>query len=453
LIARFRKLLAALGDTFWLLPGFVVVLAMFLAVFCVELDRSGAVPRALLDSKWLYNGGGTGARTLLGAVAASAIGVAGTVFSITIAALSLAAGQMGPRLLRNFVRDRGNQLTLGTLLGTFVYALMVLRSVRTQGEGEFIPHFAMSVGILLAFCCVGMLIFYVGHIAGRINVDTVLDLVGSDVRAALRRIEKEDRQGGAEAPRSWGDASPVIDKRAGYLQQLDASGLADWAAENGACLKLLVRPGDYVFPGAPIALMIPSVAGADEAVRTATALGPKRGTEADLEFPVRQLVEVALRALSPGINDTYTALTVLDLLGAALCGLAGVRLPSGIHSRGGRATLLVPQVDYDGLVDLTFHMIRQSGKGSAAVLIRMLEVLYAVRVCEPLAERHLALRRHAGIIWGDASRSIATPEDLSDLRGRYDRFLHLDQSPHRARGHAHGSPGNDFRPGAGPKAR
>ena len=137
--ARFRKLLAALNETFWLLPGFMVIGGVLLAVGLVDLDRSGAVPQSLLDSAWLYNGGGTGARTLLGAVASSTIGVAGTVFSITIAALSLAAGQMGPRLLRNFTKDRGNQFTLGAFLGTFSYALMVLRSVGPKAKGSSSP--------------------------------------------------------------------------------------------------------------------------------------------------------------------------------------------------------------------------------------------------------------------------------------------------------------------------
>jgi uncharacterized membrane protein len=149
--ARLRKLLSDLGETFWLLPATIVVAGILLAFGLVHLDRSGAVPQWLIDSLWLYSGGGTGARTLLGAIASSTIGVAGTVFSITIAALSLAAGQMGPRLLRNFTRDRGNQTTLGVFLGTFSYALMVLRSVRTQSEGAFVPHLSLSVGILLAF--------------------------------------------------------------------------------------------------------------------------------------------------------------------------------------------------------------------------------------------------------------------------------------------------------------
>lgn len=210
---RVRKLVSDLGEKFWLLPALLVVSGILLAVALVALDRSGRVPQWLIDSPWLYNGGGTGARTLLGAVASSTIGVAGTVFSITIASLSLAAGQMGPRLLRNFVRDRGNQFTLGAFLGTFSYALMVLRSVRTKTEGEFIPHLSMSVGILLAFVCVGTLVFFVGHMAGRINVDTVIELVSEDVRSAIQRLTTTDRPATINSQSFGGDVVAVPDPR------------------------------------------------------------------------------------------------------------------------------------------------------------------------------------------------------------------------------------------------
>ena len=172
----------------------MVLAGVISAMVLVHIDRSNLVPRSLLAGPWLYDGGGTGARTLLGAVAGSMIGVAGTVFSITIAALSLAAGQMGPRLLRNFTRDRGNQFTLGAFLGTFSYALMVLRSVRSQSENEFIPHLSLSVGILLAFVCVGTLVYFVGHMANRINVDTVIELVSEDVLSALKRLTTDTPQ-------------------------------------------------------------------------------------------------------------------------------------------------------------------------------------------------------------------------------------------------------------------
>ncbi len=425
--ARIRKLLSDLSETFWVVPGLMVVAGVLAAVGFVSLDCSGAVPQWLIDSPWLYNGGGTGARTLLGAVAASTIGVAGTVFSITIAALSLAAGQMGPRLLRNFIRDRGNQITLGAFLSTFSYALMVLRSVRTQSEGEFVPHLSLSIGILLAFVCVATLVFFVGHMAGRINVNTVINLVSEDVQSAIQRLTTDTQQPAPPPADFWHNAVPVVDHRRGYLQQLNDEGLADWAAEHETAIHLLIRPGDYVFPGAPIALMTPPAEGADAAIRNATALGPQRAGSADLEFAVRQLVEVAVRALSPGINDPHTAISALDRLGAALCDVVPLYLPTGVWLRDGWPALVVPSIDYDGLVDAMFHMIRQNAAGTAAVLIRLLEVLTSVVSCEHDAARVAALKRHADLVMGDAERDISTPADLGDVRKRHARFETMRQ--------------------------
>jgi uncharacterized membrane protein len=420
--ARIRKLLDALSETFWLLPGLLVLVGVLMAVGLVSLDRDGFVPQWLIQSPWLYNGGATGARTLLGAVASSTIGVAGTVFSITIASLSLAAGQMGPRLLRNFTRDRGNQVTLGVFLGTFSYALMVLRSVRTHNEGEFIPHLSLSVGITLAFVCVSTLVFFVGHMAGRINVDTVIELVAEDVRSAIGRLTTDVEQPPPPTAAFWREGVPVLDQRRGYLQQLDDDGLADWACEHGTAIRLLVRPGDTIFPGAPIAIMVPQVEGAEAAIRRATALGSQRAGSAELEFAIRQLVEVSIRALSPGINDPHTAISVLDRLGATLCDLAPRHLTSGVLIRNDRPALVIPAIDYDGMTDAMFHMIRQNATDSTAVLIRMLEVMTAVLGCERSPARVAALQRHADLVLDDAEREVANPADLNDVRRRHARF-------------------------------
>ncbi len=421
--ADLRKLLTVLGDTFWLLPGALVLLGVLGGLGMVEIDRGGAVPQWLIASPWLYNGGATGARTLLGAVASSTIGVAGTVFSITIAALSLAAGQMGPRLLRNFTRDRGNQVTLGAFLGTFSYALMVLRSVRTQNEGEFIPHLALSVSILLAFVCVATLVFFVGHMAGRINVDTVVDLVSGEVQSAVKRLMVTESQPAPPPAAFWAGATCVTDRRRGYLQQLDEDRLADWAVEHNTAIRLLVRPGDYVFPGAAIAALTAPAEGAEAAIRNATALAGQRVSSSDLEFAIRQLVEVAVRALSPGINDPHTAMSILDRLGAALCDAVPLHLTTGVILRDGRPALVRPSVDYDGLTNSMFHMIRQNAAGSPAVLMRVLEVLAAVAGCERDPVRLAILQRHADHVLGDAERDISTPADLADLRGRHRRFV------------------------------
>lgn len=420
--ARLRQLMADLSSKFWLLPALLVLFSVLLATGLIELDRSGRVPRWLLQD-WLYDGGATGARTLLGAVASSTIGVAGTVFSIMIAALSLAAGQMGPRLLRNFTSDRGNQLTLGIFLGTFSYALIVLRSVRTETEGGFVPHLSLGVAILLAFVCVATLVYFVGHMAGRINVDTVIELVNEELLATIRRLTTDQPQLRPPPPAFWQDAATVRDKRRGYLQELDERGLSDWATTHKTSIRLLARPGDYVFPGAPIAFMKPPVEGADAAVRSATALGPLRASSTDLRFAVRQLVEVAVRALSPGINDPHTAISVIDRLGAALCEITSLHLPSGVWMDQDRPVLIVPHIEYDQLLNSMFHMIRQNASDNVTILIRQLEVLNQVITCERDPERMVRLRHHADLILQDGERDIKNPADLNDLRRRHQAFL------------------------------
>lgn len=215
---RLRQLWNWLLETFWILPGVLTLVGILGAAALIALDRSNLLPEWIREAGWIYNGGGTGARTLLGSVAASTIGVAGTVFSITIASLSLAAGQMGPRLLRNFTHDRGVQLTLGTFIGTYSYALMVLRAVRTEEEGRFTPHLSLTVAMLLAFLCVGMLVYFVDHMAARINVDTVIELVSGDLRNSIRRLTRKDADIAVPPDAMWQDAAVVVDPRRGYLQ-------------------------------------------------------------------------------------------------------------------------------------------------------------------------------------------------------------------------------------------
>ena len=287
--ARLAKAWSGLTDVFWVLPAAIIIACALLALTLLQIDGRGLVPKSLIESPFVYSGGATGARTLLGAVASSTIGVAGTVFSITIAALSLAAGQMGPRLLRNFTRDRGNQTTLGTFLGTFTYALIVLRTVRDDGGDTFIPHLALSVGMALAFVSVGMLVYFVEHIAGRINVDTVIEIVFEDVERAMRKLTTEGPPPRLADGYDFSGGQVITDERCGFLQHLDDSGLADWATENATVIHLLVRPGDYIFPGAPIAVVKPPVDGGETAIKHATALGSQRVSTQDLEFAVRQL--------------------------------------------------------------------------------------------------------------------------------------------------------------------
>jgi uncharacterized membrane protein len=285
-----------------------------------------------------------------------------------------------------------------------------------------VPHLALTVAIALALVCVATLIFFVGHMAQRINVDVVIELVSKDVRSAIRRLTSVHRGASTHPSAFWEQASIVSDSRRGYLQDLDTESLACWAAEHRTTIRLLVRTGDYVFPGAPIALMIPTAEGVEIAIRQATVLTAQRASPVDIEYSIRQLVEVAVRALSPGINDPHTAISVIDRLGAALCDIVPLYLPAQVILHSGKACLEIPSVHYDGLTDAMFHLIRQNARGSAAVLIRMLEVLTAVAGCERDPQRLRALARHASLVMSDAERDISAVGDLDDVHQSLHRF-------------------------------
>lgn len=419
--ARIRQFYEDINDSFWLRPALIVLTGLALAEILINLERSHAIPTGFM-SQWLYSGGETGARTLLGAVAGSTIGVAGTVFSITIATLTLASNQMGPRLLRNFTRDRGNQATLGIYLGTFAYALIVLRSVRGADQGAFVPHMAITGALALALLCVAMLIYFVNHVANRINFDTVIELVYRDLSRNIEQLTTDIKQLAPPAESLWDGGAPVVEERSGYVQQLDEDAIADWAEKNAVSLRLRARNGDFVFPGAPIAVVKPPIKDAHAILRSAIVLGAYPTASMDIEFTVGQLVDIAVRALSPGINDPKTAVRVLDRLGAALCEIVARPLLTGVVARNGRVVFQRDATTYDGLTDAMFHTIRQSAAGVVTVLVHMLDVLTKVASVETEPARIGTLEHHAKLVLEDGLRSVKDSADKKNLSGRMEVF-------------------------------
>lgn len=419
--ARGWQLLEVLNDSFWLRPALIVLAAIALAELLTGVERAELLPLNAL-SNWLYEGGETGARTLLGAIAGSTIGVAGTVFSITIATLTLASNQLGPRLLRHFTSDHSNQITLGVYLGTFSYALLVLRTVRGAEEAAFVPHLAITGAIALALVCVGLLIHFVHHVATLINSETVIEMVFEDLRRTMMKWTTLDPQWDPPPAHTWAEALVFSDERCGFIQQLDEESIADWAEQHKAAIRLQARAGDFVFPGAPLGLIVPATADPTNILRSAMALGAQPTASMDIEFTVLQLVDIAVRALSPGINDPNTAIRVIDRLGAALCMLVTRRMLTGVVAREGRVVLQRDATTYDGMTDSMFHVIRQNAATSPSVLIRMLEVLTVVAECERRQDRLATLERHASLVLADALRGIANEEDCKTVRGRADRF-------------------------------
>jgi uncharacterized membrane protein len=421
--ARISAWIEILGDLFWLRPALIVLGCIVLAQVGVWLEsaRIAGTDTSSPSQNWGYSGGAEGARALLSAIASSNIGVAGTTFSITIAALTLASGQMGPRLLRNFIRDARNQTVLGIFLGTFAYSLMVLRTVRTVEEDPFVPHLAITGALVLALVAIGTLVWFVHHIATSINIETVVDAVQRDLCKAIAASTHDEP--GIPRPAEEPAGMRVAPTGGGYLQALDADGLADWASAQGVTVTLRVRPGDYVPTGYPVAVVSAEVDGAEAAIIDAVTLGRRPAALQDLEYSIRQLVEIGARALSPGINDPFTAGSVVDHLGDALCRIAPRYLNTGVVTREGRIAVIHPVTDYDGLCDAMFHMIRQNAAGSVHVLARMLDVLTRVAEVETLPERRRELRRHADLVAAAAHRDVADPKDLSELEERHSRLM------------------------------
>jgi uncharacterized membrane protein len=405
-----------LRASFWFVPALMTGGAIVLALLTVALDEAVRYA-AIEEAGWLYTGGPEGARALLSTVASSVITVAGVTFSITIAVLTLASSQFGPRLLRTFVRDTGNQVVLGTFIATFMYCLLVLRTVRGTDELTFVPHISVTLGVLLAIASLGVLIYFIHHVAVAIQADHIIAAVSHDIQATIERLFPEEL--GQPSPRASTQHATLLplgfDAQAhalrasdhGYIQLIDTEQLLHLAREQGLVLRLERRPGDFVVPGEPLLSLWPPVkAGAelDEQLRGVFVLGSQRTLTQDVAFALNQLVEIAVRALSPGINDPFTAISCIDYLGAALAGIAERQLPEPHHfDDGGRLRVVAAPYSDAELVTLVIEPIRDYGRDSLMVTLRLLDMVKTVARRATRPELLAALRQHAQLIL-DSSR-------------------------------------------------
>jgi len=413
----------------------MTVAAATLALVSVELDEE-LQRRFVQELGWFYSGSAEGARQFLATVAGSMVTVAGVVFSVTVVALSLASSQFGPRLLRNFMRDTGNQVVLGTFIATFVYCLLVLRTVRGQDGASFVPHISVTIAVLLALASLGVLIYFIHHAAVSMQAPHIIANVSVELRASIDSLfpenlgdeaETEPEQEQAECPDGFEhDARPVTAAADGYVQLVNDERLMTLAVENDLVLSIVHRPGHFIVPGDSLVLVWPNRGDEEEltaAVRSAFVLGPQQTPTQDVEFAVNQLVEVAVRALSPGINDPFTAMTCVDRLGAALCRLAGRKIPSpNRRDKEGRVRVIAYPFTFANVADTALRQIRQYGRESTAVLVRMLETI-AVVIPHVRNEEDLAvLCRHALLI-EQAAEGLPQQADRDDVEDRYQEVL------------------------------
>jgi uncharacterized membrane protein len=440
---RFFKYWNRVRSGFWFLPAVMAGVAVALALVSVTVDKR-LTDWLALNLGWTFTGGAEGASALLGIVAGSMITITGVVFSMTLVTLSLASSQLGPRLLRSFMRDSATQAVLGTFIATFLYCLLVLRTIRRAEEVAFVPHLSVTLGVLLAMASVGVLIYFIHHLSVSIQANEIAARIGKEL---IERIDLlfpgHIGQGAPRIPTEPPDAGffeafhqearPVGADGDGYLQFIDGEALLALAMEEDLVVRLERRPGDYVVAKCPLALVWPGSRVTDrltDQVQSLFVLGHQRTSDQDIEFGVNQLVEIAVRALSPGLNDPFTAMTCVDHLGSALCRLATRDMPSPYrHDRQNQLRVIAPGNTFPQVVDAAFNQIRQFSRSSVAVTIRLLETIAVVAVFVHRPEDRATLLRHAEMIARGASEGLPEDNDRREVEERLQAVSQLCSEP------------------------
>ncbi|MEH2069704.1 MAG: DUF2254 family protein [Nostoc sp.] len=431
---KLGKLWDTLHSSYWFIPSIMAIVATALAFTILMLDRTG---KANVNYWWSYTGGADGARSLLGAVVGSMISVAATAFSITIVALQLAASSFGPRLLRNFMQDTGNQIVLGTFIGTFIYCLLILRTIHGEGDGygQFIPQLSITFGIVLAIISIGVLIYFIHHASTIIQASHIIKNVCDDLDRVIDRLfpQKIGRsipfgQELAEIPEDFDSvASGVRVTDNGYIQAIDDEELIKIARKNNLLLRVESRPGKFVVKNSNLVMVFPGELvnrKLSKQINDAFILGKERSEQQDIEFPLEQLVEIALRALSPGINDPFTAIRCVDRLGAALCSLAQKDFPSPYrYDEDRKLRAIAHAVTFEGLVDNAFNGIRQYARSDASVTIRLLEAIANIATYTNNPEYQAVLQRHADMILRGSKDGLSEELDRKDVQERYQAVI------------------------------
>jgi uncharacterized membrane protein len=425
---RLLHLWDILTTSYWFVPTLMVMAAAGVSIGLLVTDRH--IQLGPVSRRWLYSGGAEGARSLLSTIAGSIITVAGVVFSITIATLTQASSQFGPRLLRNFMRDTGNQIVLGTFLGTFLYCLLVLRSVYGTDSGGFVPNLSITFGVLLAVASLGVLIYFIHHVSQSIQAPNVVANVGRELERTMHRLFPDALGHGAPVPvpseaelHQFDSGTTVYASAPGYLQAIDSDGILNLATERDLRVRLLVRPGDFVMTQRPILLARSESHLEPEAIHAlceAFYVGSQRTQEQDAEYSIHQLVEIAVRALSPGINDPFTASTCVDWLGQAICSLCKQQFPTPWrYDEQGKLRVIAIVSDFGGMLDASFNQIRQYGVGSVAVTLRLLETLEKIAACAGTDQQRSELLRHAKMLEHPDEEPFGEKGDRVDLRQRF----------------------------------
>ena len=436
---RFRQYWQLLQESLWFVPGLLVLVSFGLAYGLVEFDA---------HTSWhgekrfplLFASGADGARGMLSAIAGSMLTVATLAFSLTLSTISQVSSQYSPRVLRNFMRDRVNQVVMGYFVGVFAYCLIVLGTIRGTDEVKFVPSTAVLVGLLLALGGVAALIFFIHHIAESLQTGTIVRHIFHETNKALTDLfpdqfgepiddpqKAEDALRYADEQRGW---RAVESTQTGYLQQIDTEGLLDWATRHRVVLRIEKEMGAFLGEGTVLfsvrsGMERPEPEEADwpDDLLSYVSIGRHRNIEQDVAFGIQQLVDVTLKALSPGINDTTTAIMAVDYLGAIGEQLARREFPARLRSDGTHLRVLVQAADFEDYIRLAFDLPRINAKGNHAVFRRLLRALSLVATAVCADDRKAILHQQTNLLMSYAEQTLNTDYEKKQVRDLYRKLL------------------------------
>ncbi len=424
LFVKLGALVEYLRASLWLGPTVAVVLAV---VIGAVLPRVEPPAGSLLDSL-AFSGSAEGAGAILRVIATSVITVNTLVFSLTVLTLQLASQQFSPRLLRTFLREGRNQAVLGIFLATFVYALVVLRAVRSgSGPSEEVPGVAVTVAFLFMLASIVAFVAFIDHIAQSLRIDTLMSRVEKDTRSVIDAQHPQpcrpDGQPGAPEPPA--EAVSVPARRSGFVTAVAGQSLKRLALGHDVVLALAPKVGERVVEGCPLVLawrhqdgdVLPEAEALAEGVHDAVAISFERTEQQDIAYGLRQLVDIAVKALSPGVNDPTTAVHAIGHLASILCVLVRRELSPAIESDGdGTVRVIVATRLLEDYLDLACRQIRLYGARDAVVAVELLHLLQDVGGCATRDEHRRAVRDQALMVVAATEREIVESHDMDAVR-------------------------------------
>jgi len=424
-----------LKTTFWFIPVLIIIFSVLLAFGMVYLDREIDITQEGLTNFFLVRSPDS-ARSILSTIAGAMIGVAGTVFSVTLVALTLASSQFGPRLIGNFMHVRLNQVVLGLYISTYLYCLLVLNAIRATDGYTFIPSISILVAITSAIINIVLLIVFIHRIAVSIQADKVVsdisDFISRQVKTIFpERLGKDPENEtvlDVEAIKSGFKYSISLKSpKSGYLQYIDSETLIKIVTNLDGLLELYFRPGGYIVEGVEIGKFYSHKKLEEEKIEKIIhqfVIGKTKTSLQDLEYSIHQMVEIAARALSPGVNDPYTAIACIDNLTSTMSYLAQAKFPSKFRFDNENKLRVISDIlDFEGVLDAAFNQIRQFSESSPAVIIRLMEALITISGFTEHKSHERAVIKHAKMVLGMGKNSINEKHDLEDLHARSKKII------------------------------